>query len=75
MMRKDVFFEGSKTRGEALESQAKLFTAFILAVPAKMRNDWSIDLHANREIVRNCVRRKAVRVSARSNSRPSDIHA
>jgi hypothetical protein len=75
MMRENVFFQGCKTREKALESQAKLFTAFILAVPAIMGNDWPIDLHTNGKIVRNCVRRKAVRVSARSNSRPSDIHA
>ena len=44
----NVFFQSFRGPREKLEAEAKFLGSFDFPLPAVMRNDWTIDLHAGR---------------------------
>ena len=75
MAGEDMLFERREARGEAFEKEPKLLTAFMLALPAVVRNDRSIDLHADRQITRHHIGGEPVGIRAIGNRGPGDEHA
>ena len=68
----DVAFERSGVLGEELEGEAKLLGAFGFSLPAVVRDDRAIDLHAGDEAGGDRTGGEGVGVVALSDGGPSD---
>ena len=74
MLAENEFLETRQLQFQALELQPELLALFLPALPAVMRGDRTLDLHADREVTRNRGRGEAVGIRAQRNGGPGDKH-